>query len=198
MSLRLVFWDLRACVKISTYKSVKVINDLLEAPPAETDTPPVWTESYNVWSLIQNPNQDKFETPTPPLTQDFDSGFLGVTLDTLGEFSRSFGEPEQGGIADEIFGVLDERSQRDSTVLIVKWELYVTEEYFQPGYTAEDDGLREGWQFIRHKFCGAATFISNLNFNDINAHLSDPASLDEHGVYREYTVKNDGSLVRST
>ncbi|CAF9905314.1 MAG: hypothetical protein ALECFALPRED_000216 [Alectoria fallacina] len=112
---------------------------------------------------------------------NFTTSFTSASLDTLGEFCRSHSPAD-----DTIFGVLDERSVTDSTLLLVKWEVW--SDYIDPNAKSglDDDSNREqheGWQTLRTYFTNAAKVMDGLEYLPVREFKSTNQGFDGNGVY---------------
>ncbi|KAI9804659.1 MAG: hypothetical protein M1833_006734 [Piccolia ochrophora] len=109
---------------------------------------------HNCWSLVRNPNQHELETPTHVPVSNFQTGFEGASIDALGTWmtDRCSRMPEGWNpIEDRTFGVLDQRSARDETMLVVRWFTTWPQECIE---RCDPDPERkiEGWKTLRVKF----------------------------------------------
>ncbi len=121
-----------------------------------------------------------------PLTPNLHSGefttsFTSASLDTLGEFCKTHSSADI-----TTFAVLDERSIKDSTVLLVKWELW--SDYIDPNAKSglDDESNRqqyEGWQTLRVPFGNAADVMYGLEYLPVQEFNSTNQGFDENGVY---------------
>ena len=89
--------------------------------------------------------------------------------------------PPNGHTDITTFGILDERSSTDSTVLLVKWE--VRSDYVVPNAKSglDDDSnreQREGWQTLRMYFTSAAKVMNGLEYLPVREFKS-----TDHRVY---------------
>ena len=85
-----------------------------------------------------------------------------------------------------MFAVLDERSINDSTVLLVKWEVWT--DHIDPDATSgvDDDSNLErhtGWQTLRAFFGDAADMMDALGYLPVNEINSTKRWFDENGVH---------------
>lgn len=107
----------------------------------------------NRWVLIRHPDQQTFERPTNPPVDQFESGFLGSTIEQIQDFVATKCGPDGLGtgpdicnsdsLANDAFVVIDERTARDNTVLF-----YTTEEVDQ----IEEAEVRVAWNKSREFF----------------------------------------------
>lgn len=84
-----------------------------------------------------------------------------------------------------MFAVLDERSVNDSTLLLVKWEVWT--DYIDPNATSglDSDSNREqheGWQTLRTFFKDAADVMDGLEYLPVREFNSTDKGFDENGV----------------
>lgn len=89
--------------------------------------------SPNRWVLVHRPTQQTFSKPTAPPVTAFETGFLNTSIDELEQFiETTFGDGRLGSasqtdmfdyIADNGFGVVDDRTARDDTILFCAREL---------------------------------------------------------------------------
>ncbi|KAF2251554.1 hypothetical protein BU26DRAFT_518187 [Trematosphaeria pertusa] len=101
---------------------VKSIQEREKHPKSEQEEGP-WD---NRWALIHARSQTSFPRPATLVDADFKSDFIGATVEDLGRFVKeNFGEGKMGQgsapgtdyIACEVFGVIDERTKEDDTIL---------------------------------------------------------------------------------
>ncbi|CAD0098594.1 unnamed protein product [Aureobasidium mustum] len=116
---------------ITANVSIEVINKVLYSAHFEVQTLNLGDDFYNHWVLIQNPLQTTFSKPTNAVSLDFDSGFSNHTLnqikhfvDTrLGENGLGQGETPYDNLSDDRFGIIDERTAEDETILFVVYDM---------------------------------------------------------------------------
>jgi hypothetical protein len=78
--------------------------------------------SYKCWSLVREPNQATFDESTKTPVSAFQSGFIGASFDTLVKFVKELPEDKKPRFfTDQTFAVLDERSLKDNTVVLYKY-----------------------------------------------------------------------------
>ncbi len=85
--------------------------------------------------------------------------FADATLDDLGNFCRQRFSSEEGKpkaeppIASDRFGIIDKRSLRDDTIVLVRWELW-TERIDPKSEDDSDEAFRRarGWATVRVQF----------------------------------------------
>ncbi|KAF2236805.1 hypothetical protein EV356DRAFT_497718 [Viridothelium virens] len=75
--------------------------------------------SFNCWTLIRGPSQAVKDEETPVPVESFSTGFKGASIDSLAGFVTSRIPEPVGLLTPYTFAVLDERSERDDTVLLV-------------------------------------------------------------------------------
>ena len=85
-----------------------------------------------------------------------------------------------------MFAVLDDRSINDSTVLLVKWEVW--SERIDPNATSgydDDSNFKpcRGWQTLRTYFADAADLMDALEYLPMEEHNSIDRAFDDKGVY---------------
>jgi hypothetical protein len=80
----------------------------------------------NSWVLIQTIDQEIFPMPSP-LVSRFQSEFKGWRLSDLGVFCKAR-FARTGLIAAEDFGIIDQRTLKDQTLLFARWEQYTPED----------------------------------------------------------------------
>lgn len=113
---------------------------------------------------------------------EFTTSFESASLDTLGEFCKTHSSDN-----NTTFAVLDERSIKDSTVLLVKWELW--DDYIDTNAETglDDDSNRQdfaGWQTLRVPFEKAAKMMDGLDYLPVQEFNMSKDGFDENGVYR--------------
>ena len=111
----------------------------------------------------------------------FTTSFTSASLDALGDFCKSHSSADI-----TTFGVLDERSIADSTVLLVKWEVW--SDYIDPNAESglDDDSNRqqhEGWQTLRTYFANAARVMDGLEYLPVREFKATEQGFDGDGVY---------------
>ncbi len=129
---------------------------------------------------MRTTKQTDFEKPTQVPVAGFETDFIDASHDTLGEFCLS-NFPSNARIQPNYFGIMDERSMDDSTLLVVKWELWAERKDPNNDFDLEN---KEGWQTVRVRFGGAADFITRVEYLPLEEHLSGDDVLDEEGVYK--------------
>lgn len=112
---------------------------------------------------------------------EFTTSFTSASLDTLGEFCKNHCSAEL-----TTFAILDERSIHDSTVLLVKWEVWT--DYIDPNAktgldSASNREQHEGWQTLRTFFAGTAKVADGLEYLPVREFKSTKQGFDENGVY---------------
>ena len=112
---------------------------------------------------------------------DFTTSFTSASLDALGDFCKSHSPADI-----TTFGVLDERSITDSTVLLIKWEVW--SDYIDPNAESglDDDSNRrqhEGWQTLRTYFANAARVMDGLEYLPVREFKATEQGFDGDGVY---------------
>ena len=117
---------------------------------------------------------------------EFTTSFSSASLDNLGDFCRS-----HFPAATVTFAILDERSIKDFSILLVKWEVW--SDYINPNAETglDDDTNREeheGWQTLRTYFADAAKVMDGLKYLPVREFTSTDKGFDGNGVY----VPQDG------
>lgn len=112
---------------------------------------------------------------------NFTTSFASASLDTLGEFCKSHSPADT-----TTFGILDQRSMTDSTVLLVKWDVW--SDYIDPNAKSgldDDSNLEqhEGWQTLRTYFTNAAEVMDGLEYLPVRELKSTDQGFDGNGVY---------------
>ena len=142
------------------------INKLLQA--AEQSS-----KAGNVWTLIRNNAQKSAEKPTEQPVEDFETSFKKASLETLGKFckdkfSQDNPKSQKPYIADEDYAVMDERTLKDDTILLVKYDVW-TERIDPNDPSDEDDKFKqlEGWRSIRVDIDEATDTIDAIEYLDL-------------------------------
>ncbi|KAG9946808.1 hypothetical protein KCU85_g6190, partial [Aureobasidium melanogenum] len=86
---------------------------------------------YNHWVIVQDPFQQTFSKPTDAVSLDFHSGFLNHSLDEIKEFvdtrlgqdGLGQGEDSYDNLSDDRFGIIDERTADDNTILFLVYDI---------------------------------------------------------------------------
>ena len=117
---------------------------------------------------------------------EFTTSFSSASLDDLGDFCRSHSPANT-----TTFAILDERSINDSSILLVKWEVW--SDYIDPNAETgldDDSNLEEheGWQTLRTYFADAAKVMDGLEYLPVREFTSTDKGFDGNGVY----VPQDG------
>ena len=137
---------------------VQVINKFLRISDQSSKS------SGNAWSLIFAHSQTNFDRPTTyPISDDTATTFTDATFDDLGAFCSEHFDPEKNNqqprpqIVHDGFVVMDERTLKDETVVLVKWEFW--RERIDPESLDDSDEAfkdMETWADVRLPFREAA------------------------------------------
>ncbi|KAH0399290.1 hypothetical protein KCU89_g6359, partial [Aureobasidium melanogenum] len=115
----------------SNADDIKVVNRVLQSAQQEAQNPQLGDGFYNKWVVIEDPAQQTVSKPTESVAVDFQSGFLNYSLDQvkafvnerLGEGGLGQGEGTLDHLSGATFGIIDERTARDNTVLLLVQDL---------------------------------------------------------------------------
>ncbi len=85
-------------------------------------------------------------------------------------------------IGNDTFAVLDERSMRDETVLVCKYEMWLEN---KPEKPMDDTDMLEksDWLSLRVRFEHVGDFMEGIGFKDLKEFLDNDV-LDEEGVWK--------------
>lgn len=92
------------------------------------------TDIFEVqWILIRTPNQEFSQDQTTPPVEPFETGFMSASIESIGQHllirldeAEKSGEPTNQFVK-QFFGVLDERSIRDRTLLLAQKDFFSPE-----------------------------------------------------------------------
>ena len=144
----------------------------------------------NLFCLIESPDQKRVDKPTSPTaSEDLKTGFKGWSTDQLGKFCKEKFDHDNPRsqppyISDENFAVLDERTLKDGTVLLVRYSSWM--ERINPDDPSDaDDAFRhlEGYRTVRAKRKAAPElmFITpGIDIDEVISHLRP----EDNGVWR--------------
>ncbi|KAL8949367.1 MAG: hypothetical protein Q9222_004517 [Ikaeria aurantiellina] len=127
-------------------------------------------DTNNIFTLVRSRDQTELPRPTPyPIEGgDFTTGFAGASIPELGAFCRSK-FPEETcpppKISPDAFVIMDERTVRDGTVVLVKWDFHAY--WIDPNNPSdEDDNLvhTEDWLSFRTPAPQAADTMSAVEY----------------------------------
>ncbi|KAH6663429.1 hypothetical protein B0J14DRAFT_609449 [Halenospora varia] len=141
------------------------------------------------WSLLRTRSQ-AIEDPTEGPVAEFETGFAGASVEELGQYYRERYEiefPEHPCTWDEYsFAILDERSVKDKTMLMVVW-------YEAPDFDElpeDDEELRQawmptGWKTLRLRFIDAPSVAQSISINAVLLleELAGPENFREDGTF---------------
>ena len=113
------------------------------------------------WILVRSYEQKIEDEDTTPPIESFTSGFKGTSIDTLADFQTSQVPEYTGMLTPETFAVLDERSEKDDSVIIVhRMTSYPDKD---PEDLDPDPSLeKKEWTQWRVSFLAADFTIANL------------------------------------
>jgi len=159
------------------------INDLLQH--AEKNT----FSAGNLFCLIESPSQKRVDKPTEPSVEDFETGFQGWSTEDLGKwchekFNWNNPKSQPPYISDEEFAILDDRTLRDGTVLLVKWDVW-TERIDEDDPSDADEAFRKlrGYRTVRAMMRAAPDLMQALPETDLSEAIADMKPEDD-GVWR--------------
>lgn len=149
----------------------------------------------NLWSLVRDREQAELELPTARPVEDFDTGFLGASIEEVGTFFKE--RYDKAAIAWEkpicvmsrkTFVVLDERGLRENNVVVAHWWLKEDDDDKRTDEIVhEDDPNVFGWKTFRVPFCFAAELaqsIDEADFEIIDDSRDEPGQcLTEDGIF---------------
>jgi hypothetical protein len=124
------------------------------------------------WSLVKTREQKAIEQTTTTPIQQFETGFLGASNDALGDYFNSRLPDIRGRkeyFNQDSFVVIDERSARDDTVLVVIWWVEVPKEdliAFGDDEVTLKGWLPTGWHSIRIRLADAVFVCNGIQFTD--------------------------------
>ncbi|KIX10678.1 uncharacterized protein Z518_01762 [Rhinocladiella mackenziei CBS 650.93] len=132
--------------------STEVIDDFLKTA---SDKPGV----YHVkWILIRTPDQPTSREPTTPPVAPFKTGFMSASVATLGNhiavrcYEAELAGDKMPDFQKSSFGVLDERSARDRTLLFVQRHSWLPQEALSLSPLDAAEAELDAWQTMRVKF----------------------------------------------
>lgn len=153
------------------------VNELLKM--AEEDA-----KSDNIWTLIRNHSQKRADKPSEAPIEDFETSFTDASLEDLGAFCREKFKPQktpqgQVPISSEEFAIMDKRTLKDDTVLLVKYDVW-TERKDENDPSDEDDAFMKfrGWREMRVPIKEATSTMEALK--ELNIGQATP---NKDGVY---------------
>ncbi|KAI9725496.1 MAG: hypothetical protein M1828_003167 [Chrysothrix sp. TS-e1954] len=144
-------------------------------------------ERQNSISLVRNPDQRLFDDPTPVPVEPFHSGFLGYSIEDLGNYVNTHLLKPQGGVTPGTFAVLDERSMDDDTLVVARWTERFTDYALDHSEFTDEHKTFEGWKVRRINFHQANPIIGMLTIDERFADESwwnaEGAVVNEAGVF---------------
>lgn len=160
------------------------INELLQHAEEHTFS------AGNIFCLIESPSQKTVDKPTQPSSvQDFETGFHAWSIEDLGKWCKekfNWNNPKSQPpyISDEEFAVLDNKTLRDGTVLLVKWDVW-RERIDEDDPSDADEAFRKhrGYRTVRAMMKAAPDLLGALPEIDLSEVIAD-MKLEDDGVWR--------------
>jgi len=164
----------------------KVIEELLEA----TTNPIIDCGDFR-WSLVRTRDQATLDDPTTAPVSDFSTDFVNASIDDIGTYLKKRYRREFPNIpadwSSESFAILDERSVKDKTLLIVRW--WQVDQSLEELQEMQDEWLIErykptGWHALRVGFKDAPQVGSSIEFSPgvFLVDMQGPENFTEDGV----------------
>lgn len=152
----------------------------------------------NLWSLVRDREQEKLELPTKRPVENFDTGFLGASIDELGAFFKERYDKEsvlwdkpECIMSRKTFAVLDERGLRENNILVAHWWFKEDDEDKQPDGSGEiienDDSNVYEWKTLRVPFFAAAALVGAIDEAELeimdDSKYQPGQSMTEDGIF---------------
>lgn len=150
--------------------------------------------SSNCWTLIKNPEQTDIDGNGTPLPiTPYKTGYKDASVDTLTSDVRRRVPEYVGLLTPRTFAILDERSARDQTVLLVhEFETMPDDGLEEDGGEEEnEENLQKEWKQFRVNFVGSWEMMAQLEEAEETFLEAPPTEddYDENGVYQVQDVR---------
>ena len=172
---------------------MQTLNALVNANAAEKST--------SRFLLVNNMAQSSFTLLDNPLPEDGSTRSI-VASTSIEDLGPSTGDitskliesgvmsektlEDMHGVAALLFGILDERSNDDQTMLLVKEDYDFSADTDTEPESSEPEDELLGFHTMRIRFKGAAGTFDAFQLRNLPEIKDNPDSCDEHGVYWAY------------